>query len=115
LIGVNVPASKFSGAGVSLFYAGYNAGSGYWFQGEYGNTLLIGAQDDTYETWRPILNPADAWNIDTKLDDGKPGKGKILPHGWNECTDAADETDIDSDYLLTETGVYCSLFFRNVM
>ena len=27
-----------------------------------------------------MLTPEEAWNIDTKLDDGKPGRGRILTY-----------------------------------
>jgi len=58
-----------------------------------------------------ILVPEEAWNIDTKLDDGRPALGKVTTGNnfrWSTCstTNASD-----SLYVLTTTSEACPLYF----
>jgi hypothetical protein len=55
------------------------------------------------------FTPAEVWNIDTKLDDGKPGRGKVLAAWWPYCTNAASTTDYDAVYSLSTTGKSCAI------
>lgn len=68
------------------------------------------------EVWAwnaPILVPQEAWAIDTKNDDGTPAKGNVIAHPWSVCTTAANRTQFDAAYNLTNTTKACStLFFR---
>jgi prepilin-type N-terminal cleavage/methylation domain-containing protein len=74
----NVPGSKLSRAG---WYALHGwgevpAADTNLFEGSYGAIYLFGAPGGNY-TEGPVLKAEEAWNIDTKSDDGKPGLGKI--------------------------------------
>jgi len=63
-----------------------------------------------------VLKPEEAWNIDTKMDDGRPVSGKIIPlyqNSTNLCSTAASATDTSATYLLSSTTVGCSLYFLN--
>ena len=112
IIGTNVPASKLTNAGWSLYYrAGIFVGYSEMFSGIYGNYFVVGKETSAYGTYFPILTPEEAWNIDVKVDDGKPGMGEVTATFWDTCTDATDKDDADSDYLLTDTTVECSLAF----
>jgi prepilin-type N-terminal cleavage/methylation domain-containing protein len=79
--GINAPALKGGNSfGVSVYYlgslpAGY--ATAYLFEGDYGNAFGYGYCNG-YDCVSPGIKPEDAWNIDTKLDDGKPGTGKII-------------------------------------
>lgn len=59
-----------------------------------------------------ILKPDEMWNLDKKIDDGLPGRGKIIPWSYVDCTDAASTTDYDSAYSLQTTSIECSIIFR---
>jgi hypothetical protein len=88
--GKNVPASKF----------GNNI---WWVASDTDQHVMLGL----YQTdWGPlVLTPEEAWNVDTKLDDGKPGSGKIYSWGNNvgECVSAAGA------YVVTNKAKYCAL------
>lgn len=61
-----------------------------------------------------ILTPEEAWGIDKKVDDGRPGHGNVIGIGWNnECMNASASDDFDADYNLTDTSLQCALYFRN--
>jgi len=64
-----------------------------------------------------VLKPEEAWNIDTKLDDGKPATGKVsamVPSlTFAVCTDTGSSANMGANYLLSSTSPGCSLIFRN--
>jgi prepilin-type N-terminal cleavage/methylation domain-containing protein len=108
LIGVNVPAGALSSSGWSAYYR--TGGDPNHFNRDYGNTLYIGAATATAGPYNPIFTPAEAWNIDKKLDDGKPARGKLSPLiRTGNCTDASDADDLDADYQLTYESAACFL------
>lgn len=88
--GKNVPPSKF----------GNNI---WWVASDTDQNVMLGL----YQTdWGPlVLTPEEAWNVDTKLDDGKPSSGRIYSWGNNvgECVSAAGA------YVLTNKAKYCAL------
>lgn len=112
VIGTNVPESKFSNSGWATFYrAGTFAGDTVFYSGVYGNHFLFGGSNSTSFPVTNILVPEEAWNIDKKIDDGKPGMGAVVVRSWDDCTDASGETDTDSDYDLSLTTQACTLVF----
>jgi hypothetical protein len=68
-----------------------------------------------------ILKPEEAWNIDTKIDDGLPGAGKVIAvsrTGWycvggNTATrtTSTNFNVIPGAYNLSTSSVQCSLAF----
>lgn len=61
-----------------------------------------------------ILSPEETWNIDTKIDDGKPARGKAIARPWDSnCTTAANRTDLDAEYMLTIRSPECMLYFKD--
>jgi len=60
-----------------------------------------------------VLKPEEAWNIDTKIDDGKPATGRLVMLGaFASCTDTASSSNMGASYLLSNTAAACSLIFR---
>lgn len=119
-LGWNVPASKLSNAGWTPQYIGsvaINSASGL-FEGDYGNLWYYGAVSAANLTGDPsILKPEEAWNIDTKLDDGKPGTGRITTwEGSPNCHDATPSATVaiagTANYALNITTTTCSLFMK---
>ncbi len=102
--GINVPRSKMSGAGWGLRYVGnidFLLNSFVMpFGGTISNNLLAGS----------ILKPEEAWNIDTKMDDGRPGLGAVIL--WSATNCASSTTASTATYLLSTTTVSCSLAFK---
>jgi prepilin-type N-terminal cleavage/methylation domain-containing protein len=113
LAGINSPMSKISLASWGAFY---RSGQANHFQIPYGNTLQFGQQSADGTNYNPVLRPEEAWNIDKKLDDGKPAHGIITPMTWNSnCVDATSGADLDADYSLDYTSIACFLVFRNLL
>lgn len=118
-IGINAMRSKLSQAGWMFWDGGNYAGDTEWFAGQYGNTMSVGVEDGTTWSDGPTFTPEEAWNIDTKTDDGQPGTGSVWALRWDSCTGAAsnglttvsDKTN--SEYLLTLTSKECALVFVN--
>lgn len=112
------PRSKLNNAGwyaESLGTYGDNAN----FLLNYGNTFEFGSASATGGPWLAALKPEEAWNIDTKLDDGKPASGKVIGIWWNNACSAADDgssanNDLVASYRLSDTSLQCALRFRNV-
>lgn len=78
-----------------------------------GNMLFVYG-----ETTLVTFRPEDAWNIDSKMDDGKPNGGKVLASkgdATNRCTDrygqAVAAADANAVYNITWTSPACDMFF----
>ncbi len=112
----NSPSSKVPGALWNSLYR-LDAANGsvpsqqaVIFDVLYGNSLIIGAQG-VGSPLNAIFTPEEAWSIDTKIDDGRPGRGKVHAVRWNDCTDATTFTQFDADYLLANSATLCALLF----
>jgi prepilin-type N-terminal cleavage/methylation domain-containing protein len=106
--GKNVPAAK---AGNGLFILAQSNSGAQFFPRTMEQGMLIGLEG----TGGYPLTPAEAWNIDKKLDDGKPGYGVInTPVGAPSGTWAPDcaTTDVDAtaEYHVTHEAAACPLY-----
>lgn len=113
--GVNSPRSKFSSAAWSAEASPTDGHTSEKFARTYGNSFFFGSADSYEMTYEPVLTPEEAWNIDTKVDDGKPARGSVIAMNFNGCTDAANRSDFDSDYELSVSDVECTLYFEGSM
>lgn len=121
--GVNVPRSKLSNGSWFTLWQGVSPISNYGlFEGSYDNTLAFGG-------WNPILNnnggsdvsgilkPEEAWNIDTKMDDGNDTTGKVRTWEWNNtgCNTVSRSNSVAlvnvASYNLTNSSPACALIF----
>lgn len=122
-LGTNIPRSKLNNAGWSALWIGSpTIASTTFFEGNYGNVFYFGAVVTNDLTYGGILKPEEAWNLDTKLDDGKPGTGGITSleayggTGSGACSDTASSNSVsvaNSNYSLTNTGANCSLVMKS--
>jgi prepilin-type N-terminal cleavage/methylation domain-containing protein len=111
----NSPSGRI---GTSLwypFYAGVANGSVTTFDGSYNNVFQFGGYH-TYPAYNSILKPEEAWNIDSKLDDGQPGTGMVRakePSGFSglNCTTATASSQVTAAYYLPQTVSRCILIF----
>ena len=113
---VNVPRSKVSNAGWTFHLFGGGGANDYTFTDELGHIFRFGVDSDTWSTEDPALTPEEAWNIDSKIDDGLPTYGAVRARFWNnQCGAANDGThtaaDLDASYNLDDTDIECALFF----
>lgn len=116
VIGTNVPSGRISTSGYSFDYSGWIAGSAADFPSQ-GHRFWFGGQVSDNLTYGQILKPEEAWNIDTKLDDGKPGYGKVMVwRTMTSCTNTNSGLSATADaaqavYALTYTSNACALMF----
>lgn len=122
-VGTNNPRSKLNNAGWNVGNLGTIATTptADYFEGAYGNTFLFGGGTSaTLPT--ETLKPEEAWNIDTKADDGKPATGAIVTLERDAlaaasaagCSNpvAAATTLAASSYALDQSGTNCSLVIK---
>lgn len=111
--GANAPASRIArGTWFTSHYAAAYSGSSSTVAGYYGNYLFMGAQNSSGWPANRILIPEELWNIDVKMDDGKPARGKVITFWWDDCGDGATQTSFDANYELDVTTVQCTPIFR---
>lgn len=109
LIGSNVPRSKISNAGYGVYY---DTSSGNYFFAPNANALYFGAQHATGLPSAMVLRPDETWNLDTKMDDGKPGYGKFLTlNATTRPNCATTDNASTAEYALTQTGINCQFFY----
>lgn len=113
-VGLNIPAGKISQTGFGVVVSYTTTGDAGTFAGQYlATTLLFGRSNDASNyPVGSVLKPAELWNIDTKIDDGKPGIGKIVARGWQTCTLATASTEINADYNLTNDSLACAVYIK---
>lgn len=118
VIGTDCPPSKLSNAGWSTRTMTAPDDSGAAYAMDYGNMFLVGGQTPQM-TNAAVMKPEEAWNIDVKMDDGKPAYGKIVARYYNNACAAADDgtthtpTNFVASYKLTDSSTQCALYFRN--
>jgi prepilin-type N-terminal cleavage/methylation domain-containing protein len=132
--GENCPSSaKGNNIGWTVAYKGESTGSESnpnWFLGHYGHIFIYGAAhvNGDAATNKPALSPNEVWNIDTKMDDGRPAKGNVVVRtsdypGLEECTETSQgsgvdtfNTDLEAVYRLSEgDNIHCSFILRNIL
>ncbi len=105
--GTNIPASKLNRASWNLVYFSYTADP-YNYTMNFGNHLSIHGGDGN-----GVLKPEEAWNVDTKMDDGMPGRGSVIAILWDDCTTSSSATDYAGEYALLISTQACGLRFKN--
>ena len=111
--GLNMPASKIPNQGISIqndptpdtnyFFSNITSLSVYYLS-------LSRAYNGSTE-----LKPEEAWNIDTKMDDGKPALGRMLTQkktsiGTPNCP--TSDAYATAEYDVTNTSKLCQLYWR---
>ena len=114
VIGQNIPRSKIGGGYYSA-WLGELSGNATYFDGSYGNIIHLGM--DSAAAWPSagIVAPEEAWNIDTKMDDGLPGQGVMQswkntsPAPWDSSCSTTDDP-ATAEYALS-VSQSCSFMF----
>ena len=104
--GINTPASKLNSTAVWYTSSCCAGGStSFYLANGYGRNFRL---------FNALVKPEEAWNIDTKIDDGKPAFGFVVAGSWSTCTTATSWTDTTAAvYRLDDNTTTCSLFFPN--
>jgi prepilin-type N-terminal cleavage/methylation domain-containing protein len=119
IIGENIPPSIYSSGGWWTDYLDIATGAGsdnMYLEIDFGNILVIGAATNNDVSEGKLFTPEQVWNIDKKLDDGRPASGKVMGLYWdNECFDAlAADNFSNSNYLLDSTSIECAIVLPNI-
>ncbi len=126
--GINSPKLRVGntiGLGIGFIPPIASGGVVWAFPGNYGNLIQFGS----CVGWDCIeggFKPEEAWNIDTKLDDGKPGTGILMTRpgcpssgcqiGCNSATTDNPTTAqaTAAVYSLNNTTPSCAFYFTNL-
>lgn len=113
----NIPASKLPGVGWGIFWLGLYESGAMWFDGDHRNAFILGKAQDGVDApnYAGGLTVQDAWDVDLKIDDGKPAQG-IITVRYNgvsaTCHTASATNDWDAEYDLNASGD-CTLLIRS--
>ncbi|MES2984233.1 MAG: prepilin-type N-terminal cleavage/methylation domain-containing protein [Pseudomonadota bacterium] len=112
--GQNAPITKYSGSGIAAYEFSVPGGpmSSRDFVYDYGNQFFYGGVNVSDYPEEPLFSPEEAWNIDTKMDDGKPGTGSVIASRHDLCTNSSSGTDYTTTYKLTSSGALCRFRFK---
>ena len=120
-IGTQMPSTKLSGVGIMISYTGTivtgaTFPNNFLYPGNYGNVFYVGSMIGVnWTTSNPAFKTEEAWNIDTKIDDGKPDSGimtSVLLGTYNTGC-ATSVTQGSAAYALSNTSTnQCSLVIQ---
>lgn len=88
------------------------------YQDYFGNAMEVGSSDNSTGTgriWNGFLSPKDAQSIDSKIDDGEPGIGKLVvtgTHNTATCTDKLITQTLPVAFNFSDTTDRCRLFYK---
>ncbi len=107
VLGTNCPKSRRVGSGFSVQY--YATPDASFLGDAKGNLMFYGTATAASLTTGASLVSTDAWNLDTKMDDGQPGFGAL-----QQFTDATLNNCITdaNTYDLAAAAPACSLIFK---
>ncbi len=114
-VGLNVPAMRLANTGIAI--ADNSDGSVTTFYKDQLGTHqlhMASASSTTISGAGGTLATEEAWNIDTKIDDGRPGYGKTRskkPASTSTPDCSSNDDPALAEYELTITGLQCNLIF----
>lgn len=111
VFGVNVPHARISNAGWGVRDYGSTAAA-HFALSSLGNHLAVGRLDGSGWPHEAALRPEEAWNIDTKMDDGKPARGRVFAPQWQNCTTATARTELTAEYNVSDSTLRCGLWMK---
>ena len=111
--GLNAPRSKLANTGFNTMV--FNGSATVYVNNAVmvlKNLIFFGGERAGNVT-APVITPGEAWNLDTKMDDGISWSGRVLNYRSDSattpnCTTATDETAL---YNLASTDKLCSIVF----
>lgn len=120
LLGINVPASRFDGAGY-MIHTYHSDPSSVWpnlyFPASYLNGYSLGAPMPGDITVGEVMRGVDAANIDGKIDDGRPATGHVLGpkknNGYTSVNCITSNNPATALYNSTGNDITCNLWFVN--
>jgi prepilin-type N-terminal cleavage/methylation domain-containing protein len=112
VVGQNVPASRWNSAGFCIYYLGDYVGDINTWASNYGHTFILGNNDPGWANVAPALRPDDILTMDQKIDDGKPGTGKVMTQNGNAgCSTSNDQNT--ALYNVGYNALACIAIFKS--
>ena len=114
--GTNIPPSKVDGAGYYVRYALPGSATGV-FNADYYHVIMLGLPyNDETPPLTPALKPNDAYELDQKMDDSKPGTGKVLSftnatNVYGQTPACATGTSSSAEYNINVESIECAMIF----
>lgn len=114
--GLSVPLSKYgNGSTWAIAYTDLSTyNSNHFYNKDYTNFFVFSkiTAAGHYSVGTPLITVADAFYIDSKLDDGLPASGNVQVFATvTRCTTSVDYNDFTGVYKMTHTGANaCALF-----
>jgi prepilin-type N-terminal cleavage/methylation domain-containing protein len=114
-LGINAPAAKIMGSGYWIVRLAINStcsapnlwtGTGI---NEYHTRIVFGKDTIIGPPWDAVYTPAEAASVDTKIDDGMPGKGNMTVFCAGVCSDTTDT--MTAKYRSDDVNKTCSTAF----
>jgi len=90
--GCNVPPSKLRNGMWQVVDYKTLTGHSYLFDGVYNHTLFLSRGPGWISPLNGMIQPEEAWAIDTKIDDGRPASGFMVISRWNGCAESPVST-----------------------
>ena len=113
----NVPPSKVAGGALwGMAWFGTRIAHTDDFDGNYRNLFyLMGSYNASLSpTHNRVLKPEEAWNIDSKVDDGKPRLGKVRSRKSTFMAGCvSSDVGATAEYVLTSDTTACTLNFAS--
>jgi prepilin-type N-terminal cleavage/methylation domain-containing protein len=110
IIGTNVPRGRLTNTGWTIYYKGTTSGDTNYYNQDLANYLAFGTPVTNAMTQGAALRPAEAWQIDKKIDNALPATGRVMamkPAFLADCATSA--TDATAEYKLTFRNPACGL------
>lgn len=117
IVGTNIPASRLTGAGWTIAYllANDNLSDTQIWADQYGHILMLGGNVATNTAAiAPVITPSEAFDMDNKVDDGKPSTGKMRARLSSVTPRCINQTGVQSTETYTSTSTsqnLCSIYF----
>lgn len=108
--GINCPQTRVDSAGFGVVWTGITSGDANYFDNNYGHVMILGGYKSNNLPVNPVISASEAYNIDSKFDDGFPGTGNIL--SWKSTgTYNTACTSSSTAYNISGSAYKCSLIF----
>ena len=122
VLGGNVPRGRISSTGYQIWSEPW-ASQGWTGTGstEISNAIRFGAwgafggtAGDPSRISNPSLKCEESWNLDTKIDDGKPGLGRLILHYNVSAACLSTSVRGTAEYILTGNGVNALVDYQHL-
>ncbi len=115
--GVNVPKSRLGNNALwAVAWYGPRFSHPDDFDGNYRNVFALRNNNDSPGPGinAGVLTTEEAWNIDTKIDDGFPGQGNVRARKTSKVPGCVSSDDaVTAAYVLNNNNVVCVLNFES--